>query len=683
MSNHSDSNLKPQNLMPVNLLGLHIGKYSFKKDIQLMKKCNTSIYYKKIILLVFGLTLTALTQHAYSEITPEGCYVYWSGSWTYGENYETSAEAVSTACANFESATCSSSDWSSCNMTSCGVINQRDLQVNLFDSSVSESRSCTHTTLFMQGNFDLIHERTGDELTAEYDHIDVSSTPYKLKPYCPHNYQYEKLPGMSGTCKAYCPENASWNSTTLTCDPTPEELSCKEETANPINLVEGVKKRHESILNFSGFFGFELVYHYNNHSNHEPLAFGIAANPKTQRFVLADETRTIRYDEYIQSYTQQGVIASAGWVHSDNSVNQYWRHNFEESLVQKNDQWVFHNAQGHRINFSGINTFSTNQPMVLLTSLTLASDDFDGYEISYLKKETVKRFNANGQLVSIKYDEHNTLNLTYSADNLLESITNSVGQSFTFNYEEKATDSLYAYSESSHDYPISITSSDGRKVDLTWEQSYTSSIATHHLLTFISYPYITDITGGREFTYDEVWPLSIDAIYDISNIEDNTKTLYANFDYDDQGRTIVSELADGSDRVSVSYPTENTRVITNALHKNSTFTFADVDGVTRLKSVAGEATVNCAESNTAYEYYPNGYIDTKTENDRITKYTYENNGLEETKIEALGTPQEKTTYTQWHSGFSKPTKIIEPERTTVYTYDDQGRLTNTQIQSND
>ena len=64
--------------------------------------------------------------------------------------------------------------------------------------------------------------------------------------------------------------------------------------------------------------------------------------------------------------------------------------------------------------------------------------------------------------------------------------------------------------------------------------------------------------------------------------------------------------------------------------------------------------------------------------DNIT--TYDDLGRETSRTEAHNTPQARTIQTEWHDTLSLKTKVIEPERTTVYTYDEQGRLTSTTVQ---
>jgi YD repeat-containing protein len=53
-----------------------------------------------------------------------------------------------------------------------------------------------------------------------------------------------------------------------------------------------------------------------------------------------------------------------------------------------------------------------------------------------------------------------------------------------------------------------------------------------------------------------------------------------------------------------------------------------------------------------------------------------------TKVEAQGTPQERTTTTTWDTTWSYlPKTVTTPDNTTTYAYDGQGRLLSTTVHS--
>jgi hypothetical protein len=60
-----------------------------------------------------------------------------------------------------------------------------------------------------------------------------------------------------------------------------------------------------------------------------------------------------------------------------------------------------------------------------------------------------------------------------------------------------------------------------------------------------------------------------------------------------------------------------------------------------------------------------------------TSYTHR--GLEISRTEASGTSQARVATTEWDPTRFLHTKVVEPTRTTVYPYNDQGRETGRQV----
>ncbi len=58
----------------------------------------------------------------------------------------------------------------------------------------------------------------------------------------------------------------------------------------------------------------------------------------------------------------------------------------------------------------------------------------------------------------------------------------------------------------------------------------------------------------------------------------------------------------------------------------------------------------------------------------VTTYIHNAQGEETSRTEASGTPLARTITTTWSTTFHLPTKIVEPNRTTTFTYDANGNL---------
>jgi uncharacterized protein RhaS with RHS repeats len=81
--------------------------------------------------------------------------------------------------------------------------------------------------------------------------------------------------------------------------------------------------------------------------------------------------------------------------------------------------------------------------------------------------------------------------------------------------------------------------------------------------------------------------------------------------------------------------------------------------------------------NHQHEYSPNGNMASRVDaNGNQTAYIYDlSRDLPLSCTEAVGTPQERTINTSWHTTFRLPLSISEPNRLTQFTYDAKGNLT--------
>jgi YD repeat-containing protein len=185
---------------------------------------------------------------------------------------------------------------------------------------------------------------------------------------------------------------------------------------------------------------------------------------------------------------------------------------------------------------------------------------------------------------------------------------------------------------------------------------------------------VSKVMGGqttqRQFHYEDPRNNSW-----LTGITDERGVRYATWSYDDKGRAISSEHADGADKVTVAYNADGTVSVTNELGKVAKYSFQYIKGVRRITSIQGEPSANCPNSNSSFTYDSNGLLKTKTDNKGIlTTYTYNTRGLEVSRTEASGTPQARTITTDWHPTLFLPTVVTEPKRITTYHYDNRGRL---------
>ena len=171
----------------------------------------------------------------------------------------------------------------------------------------------------------------------------------------------------------------------------------------------------------------------------------------------------------------------------------------------------------------------------------------------------------------------------------------------------------------------------------------------------------------------------------LTGIIDENNIRYSTWTYDDKRRVVSSEHNNVTERVELAYLQNDmsgrafTRV-TNALGKQTDYYFTRANGKIVVDRVEGQQSDNCAAANKNYTYLPEGHLQAglkETQTDWkgvITRFEYNARGLETKRTEAEGTPAERVTTTEWHADFSLPTRVIESDNQTVYSYDANGRL---------
>lgn len=171
----------------------------------------------------------------------------------------------------------------------------------------------------------------------------------------------------------------------------------------------------------------------------------------------------------------------------------------------------------------------------------------------------------------------------------------------------------------------------------------------------------------------------------VYNDTDQTYT-FAYWFYDENRRATQSShdfntdtvLFDYANRYDPQYPRTTT---TNALGKKTTYYFTDLNGKDKTFYVAGHPSENCQAANQAYGYYQSGYLYSSRDwNGYTTVYERNAKGQETRRIEAINTPEERSTTTEWHSEFELPVRISVPGRTTTLAYDSSGNLIQRRIE---
>ena len=145
--------------------------------------------------------------------------------------------------------------------------------------------------------------------------------------------------------------------------------------------------------------------------------------------------------------------------------------------------------------------------------------------------------------------------------------------------------------------------------------------------------------------------------------------------YDGKGRAIMSELANGAERVDVSYGEDGSATLVNALGKRTRFQFETRFGVKKIVHVEGEPTQTCQGSAMDYRFDGNGFLIEKTDAEGvITRYIRGEHGVVLSRTDAAGLPESRTVTTQWDTELRLPILVSQDNTETRYSYDTQGRL---------
>ncbi|GAC1029217.1 hypothetical protein thsps21_00440 [Pseudomonas sp. No.21] len=294
----------------------------------------------------------------------------------------------------------------------------------------------------------------------------------------------------------------------------------------------------------------------------------------------------------------------------------------------------------------------------------------DGRETRFQLQEGVNSYGiaASGILTrqgeEWLFEEPNGTKLAFNSALRLSKITEKNGQWQALTY---------------FDALITITDSFGNTATLRQDAEYQPKLFAMGEMS-ISYTYnsirrLTAVTTTRgaavssqTYQYEDANPNLLTGITDERGIR------YATWTYDDQGRAISSEHAGGAEKVTVAYNADGSSTVTNALGKRTTYRFQTIQGIRRITAIEGEPSANCPNSNSTFTYDDRGLVKTRTDNKgNVTTFDYNERGLEVSRTEAFGTPQARIVTTTWHPTLFLPATVTEPDRITTYSYDNQGR----------
>ena len=250
---------------------------------------------------------------------------------------------------------------------------------------------------------------------------------------------------------------------------------------------------------------------------------------------------------------------------------------------------------------------------------------------------STETYTTDGKLAAITNPQGQTTTLSYNSAGQLEKVTSPFGQTLTFSYTDgKLTQANSAAGTTTYAY-----GADGKLSQVTFPDGSTQS-----------YTY----TDGK-----------------LDSITDATGAVVARYTYDQEGRVTHIEAVAGTQARAFTYNGAETSVTDVANATTDTYAHSIIHSLAR----ATRSTDSAGAVETT-EYDTNGYP-TKTvdKNGLVTLTTWNARGLPESTTTAAGTAQARTTVTEWHPQFRKPSKQVEAGMVTLYEYDADGKLTST------
>jgi YD repeat-containing protein len=273
------------------------------------------------------------------------------------------------------------------------------------------------------------------------------------------------------------------------------------------------------------------------------------------------------------------------------------------------------------------------------------------------------QFDSAGKLLTVTQKNGWTTTYTYSSAStpidiaptagLLIGVSNQFGRTLQFTYNASGQ--------------LTSVTAPGSQATL---YGYDGTAATSRL-TIASYPATTGSgTVSKTYLYENAGFPQL-----VTGVIDETGTRLATYAYDSQGRATSSQLAQGVELYSVSYPASagGATTVTDPLGTARSYNYGIAQG--KLAVTGADKPSGAGNSSAASRVQDaNGFVTQETDFLGVnTMYTWDiNRRLPLSTTKAAGLPEAQTSTTQWHATYRLPVLVTEAGRTTAYTYDSAG-----------
>lgn len=225
----------------------------------------------------------------------------------------------------------------------------------------------------------------------------------------------------------------------------------------------------------------------------------------------------------------------------------------------------------------------------------------------------------------------------------------------------------------------SVTDSYGRKLTFTYNGGGQLTQLATPGAPVISYGYgangmLTSVAYNTTPATQQVY--SYVNQFDLASITDENGNVFASWTYDPQHRALTSQHSNGVELVTISYDSDASRTVTNALGQKTTYNFTVSQGVPKITSISRAASSTVPAATASFTYDANGYTARTTDwNGNVTTYLNDSQGNPTSITEASGTPQARTTTISYSGPRGRQLgTVAAPRLTTAFTYDAAGNV---------
>ncbi len=361
-----------------------------------------------------------------------------------------------------------------------------------------------------------------------------------------------------------------------------------------------------------------------------------------------------------QSLSLRRTYQSATHVESQSSLGPRWYHSFARSLILYGGRPNLAVRGSAFVEPLRLHSRTPNYVPITGAGFHIEPDGVGGWVL--IEDDGDKEFyDVEGRLTRLEKSAFEVYTLSYQGPNgKLSRVENRLGQYLTFHYDD-----------------------DGRllqRVDNQADHSVSYVYDDLDRLTSVINP--DDTT--RTYHYEHATHTNA-----LTGVTDERGIRYSTFDYDSQGRAILSTHANDIDRIDLTFNADNTEVV-NSRNSQTRYNFSVLNHIKRVTSIEENGTA------TLYDYREyNRYVDwtnkqirlfSKTDANGVrTEYTYNDYNVASI-TRAAGTPNARTIRYTYDARFNdKVASKTEPSvcagnvKTTTYGYDNFANITQISI----